>query len=58
MADDATMQQKKRKGGKADQLSLDPVVSTSGLELAETITAQVRRRIVAEIPGLREFLMS
>ena len=39
MADDVT---------KSAQLSLDPVVSTAGLELVEAVTGQVRKRIVGQ----------
>ncbi|NIR45568.1 MAG: MoxR family ATPase [Gemmatimonadetes bacterium] len=46
MTDDVTVE--KQKKGKNDQLSLDPVVSTAGLELAEAITEQVRKRIVGQ----------
>jgi MoxR-like ATPase len=48
MADDVTVEERKKKGAKSAQLSLDPVVSTAGLELAEAITGQVRKRIVGQ----------
>ena len=48
MADDVKLEEKKKKGGKNAQLSLDPVVGTAGLELAEAIAGQVRKRIVGQ----------
>jgi MoxR-like ATPase len=58
MADDATLQeQKKGRTGKSDQLSLDPVVSTAGLELAEAITGQVAKRIVGQEAMVERMLL-